>query len=61
MIALLERSSVDLLKLHFEDILNYFKELPLTIDACSIMDAALKVPLKKRHIEKYAKEWASQK
>ena len=57
MLALLERSHSLLLKMQFEEILNYFKEMPFEIDSNDILDAAFKIPLKKKHITKYAKEW----
>ncbi len=57
MLALLEIATPDLLKLRFEDILNYFKVLPFQVNVNVLFDATFQVPLKKRHIEKYAKEW----
>ena len=57
MLALLERASAVLVKLRFEDILEYFKELPTFVDGNTVLEYAFKIPLKKRHIEKYAKEW----
>ena len=57
MLALLERASPILMKLRFEDILEYFKELPTFVDGDTVLEHAFKIPLKKKHIEKYAKEW----
>jgi hypothetical protein len=60
MLALLERSQSLLMKMHFEEILNYFKEMPFEIDSNEILEMAFKIPLKKKHITKYAKEWERQ-
>lgn len=57
MLALLEKAQPILMKMQFEDILNYFKELPFEIDSNDLMESAFKIPLKKKHIGKYAKEW----
>ncbi len=57
MLALLEKAQPLLMKMQFEDILNYFKELPFEIESNEIMENAFKIPLKKKHIGKYAKEW----
>mmetsp|Transcript_821 Transcript_821/g.1134 ORF Transcript_821/g.1134 Transcript_821/m.1134 type:complete len:80 (+) Transcript_821:945-1184(+) len=56
-------TSSDLLKLKFEDILNYFKVLliPFKVNVDALFEKAFSVPLKKRHhIEKYANEWILQ-
>jgi len=57
MLALLERATPHLLKLKFEDILGYLKELPNEVNASEIVDAAFKIKVKKRHITKLAKDW----
>lgn len=57
MLALLDRSVVDLMKLSFEDILAYFRELPEKVDGDVVLEAALKIPLRKKHIAKYENEW----
>ena len=57
MLALLERATPHLLKLKFEDILGYLKELPNEVNASEIVDAAFKINVKKRHITKLAKDW----
>ena len=57
MLALLEKATPELLKLKFEEILNHFKVLPFQVDANSLFAAAFNIPLKKKHIEKYAKQW----
>ena len=57
MLALLERAQPLLMKMSFEEILNYFKEMPFEIDPNEIMELSFKIPLKKKHITKYAKEY----
>ena len=58
-LALLDTSSSDLMKLHFEDILGYFRELPLNIDSDAVFNRAFAIPLKRRHVERYKKEWSA--
>lgn len=57
MLAILEQSAPDLMKLRFEDILAYFREIPNKVDGDEILSAALKIPLRKKHIVKYESEW----
>ena len=57
MLALLEKVQPLLMKMKFEEILNYFKEMPFQIDVNEILELAFKLPLKKKHITKYAREW----
>jgi len=59
MLALLEKATPDLLKLQFEDILGYLKELPNMVEGLALIESAYKVKLKKRHLVKYANEWAA--
>jgi Rab-GTPase-TBC domain len=56
MLALLQRG--DLLKLRFEEILGRFREMSKS-DLTGIIEAACKIPLKTRHIQKYEKEWTT--
>lgn len=56
MLALLQRG--DLLKLRFEEILGRFREMT-KFDLTGIIEAACKIPLKTRHIQKYEKEWTT--
>ena len=60
MLALLQHSQSALMTLSFEDILAFVRELPDLINGSQIMDIALKIPLRQRHLEKYEKEWADQ-
>ena len=57
MLALLEKAQPLLMKMQFEEILNYFKEMPFELDSNELLEMAFKIPLKKKHITKYAKEW----
>jgi len=57
MLALLEGASGELIKLRFEDILGYLKDLPHRVDHDALMEATFKIPLRKKHITKYAKMW----
>eukprot|EP00531_Pseudo-nitzschia_arenysensis_P002173 CAMPEP_0116125060 /NCGR_PEP_ID=MMETSP0329-20121206/5611_1 /TAXON_ID=697910 /ORGANISM="Pseudo-nitzschia arenysensis, Strain B593" /LENGTH=551 /DNA_ID=CAMNT_0003619079 /DNA_START=688 /DNA_END=2346 /DNA_ORIENTATION=+ len=57
MLALLQKYQSQLLKMSFEEILTFFRELPDRVDGGQIMDSALKIPLRKKVIAKYEKEW----
>lgn len=57
MLALLEYATPDLLRLDFEGILFYLKTLPRNVDAEVIMNIAFSIPLKRKHIEFFAKQW----
>lgn len=58
MLALLDKATPDLLKLQFEEILGYIRELPLKVDGEEVMEIAFKIPLRWKQIQKYAKEYA---
>jgi hypothetical protein len=60
MLALMQKYQSQLLKMSFEDILTFFRELPTKIDGNQIMDMALKIPLRKKVMAKYENEWESQ-
>merc|ERR1712238_581936 len=57
MLSLLQHASKDILGLEFEQILNYFKELPTKVNGQAIMAGSLKISLKRKHIQQYADEW----
>ncbi|KAL7489795.1 hypothetical protein ACHAW6_015512 [Cyclotella cf. meneghiniana] len=57
MLALMEAGSKEIMSLHFEQILNYFRDFPQTVDGSKIMHASLKIPLKRKHIQKHVTEW----
>mmetsp|Transcript_14405 Transcript_14405/g.16517 ORF Transcript_14405/g.16517 Transcript_14405/m.16517 type:complete len:528 (+) Transcript_14405:264-1847(+) len=60
MLALLQNSQSTLLTLSFEEILAHFRELPQNTNGNMIIEIALKIPLRRRHIVKYQKEYARQ-
>lgn len=60
MLALLQKYQSQLLKMSFEEILTFFRELPERVEGGQIMDMALKIPLRKKVIAKYEREWESQ-
>lgn len=57
MLALLQQHQNQLIRMSFEDILAFFRELPEMVNGQSVMATALRIPLKTRHIAKYEKEW----
>ncbi len=59
MIALLDNASSKLVKLHFEDILNHIKEITKGVNADKIIRRALKIPIKRIHLQEYTEEWLS--
>jgi hypothetical protein len=60
MLALLSTWQNQILKMSFEEILAFFRELPDRVEGHAIIDAALKIPLRRQHIVKYEKEWRLQ-
>lgn len=58
MLALLEQATPDLLNLHFEEILGYIRDLPLKVNGAKVMDDAFKIPLRRKQIQKFAKDYA---
>ena len=57
MLALMQHSMPELLTMNFEETLAYFRDLPNQVDANKIMDIAFKIPLRKKHLVKYEKEY----
>jgi hypothetical protein len=57
MLALLQYAQPVLMTLSFEEILAFMRELPEQVDASKIMDIALKIPLRKKHLKKYTNEY----
>ena len=57
MLSLLEFASKDILNLQFEQILSYFRDFPTKVNGRVILASSLKIGLKKKHIQKHAKEW----
>jgi len=60
MLAILDDASPKLLKLHFEEILGYFRDLPSKVNGDAIFAKVFAIPLKHRHIEKWEDEWTAQ-
>jgi hypothetical protein len=57
MLALLQKYQSQLMKMGFEEILTFFRELPDRVEGHQIMDIALKIPLRTKIIAKYEREW----
>ena len=57
MLALLQQWQSQLLRMSFEDILTFFRELPERVNGNSIMETALRINLKTRQIVKLEKEF----
>jgi hypothetical protein len=57
MLALLQQWQSQLLKMSFEEILAFFRELPDRVEGYEVMETAMKIPLRAKHIIKYEKEW----
>lgn len=57
MLALLTLWQSAMLKMSFEEILAFFRDFSSRVDGHTVMDAALKIPLKTKHIVKYQTEW----
>lgn len=57
MLALLGREKDVLMKMNFEQIMIYLKEIPERVDADALLERAFAIPLKRTHIAKYEKEW----
>jgi hypothetical protein len=61
MLALLQISTPDLLKLPFEEILAYLQRLPSKVDGHQVMEAAFSIKLKRKQIAKYEQQYNSQR
>jgi TBC1 domain family member 10 len=60
MLAILQHVQPILLKKSFEEILGFFRDLPDQVIGNDIMEAAMKIPLKRKHITKYENEWLAE-
>lgn len=60
MLALLQKYQSQLIKMSFEEILTFFREMPDQVEGYQIMDIALKIPLRRRVIARYEREWEKQ-
>ena len=61
MLSILQRCQTKLLAMSFEETLGFFRDLPEQpeIDA-TIIDDAIKIPLKTIHVVKYENQWCAQ-
>lgn len=57
MLGILQHIQPTLLKMSFEQILGFFRDLPDKVDGNVIMETSLKIPLKTKHIEKLENEF----
>mmetsp|Transcript_18422 Transcript_18422/g.25976 ORF Transcript_18422/g.25976 Transcript_18422/m.25976 type:complete len:610 (+) Transcript_18422:384-2213(+) len=57
MLALMQQSMPVLMTLSFENILAYFRDIAERVEGNAVMETAMKIPLKTKHIVKYEKEW----
>lgn len=57
MLALLQKYQLQLMKMSFEEILTFFRDLPEQVEGYQIVEMALKIPLRKKVIARYEKEW----
>ena len=57
MLALLQQWQSQLLKMSFEEILTFFREIPDRVNGNSVMETALRIKLKTRQIVRLEKEW----
>jgi hypothetical protein len=60
MLSLLDHASKDLTDKTFEDILNYFRDFPSTVNGQTIMAGSLRIPLKSKHIQNHVLQWRRQ-
>jgi len=60
MLALLQKYQNQLMKMSFEEILTFFRDLPDRVEGNQIMEMALKIPLRKKVIAKYENDWNQQ-
>jgi prolyl 4-hydroxylase len=61
MLSLLEHASKDIAELKFEQILNYFRELPSTVNGKTIMADSFRISLKSKHIQNHVIRWRRSK
>lgn len=60
MLSLLTQSQSALLKMGFEEILAFFRELPNHVQGATVIEASINIPLRRKHIAKYEHEWLTQ-
>lgn len=58
LLSLLQTAQDELLELDMEDMLTYLRdEFPARVDGQTVMRESLGIPLRQKHIRKYANEW----
>ncbi len=57
MLALLQQHQSQLMKMSFEEILAFFRDLPDKVNGNSVMETAKRIKLKTRQIARLEKEW----
>ena len=60
MLSLLQHYQNELLNLGFEEILGFFRKLPMNVKGNLIVDESIRIPLRWLHIHKYENEWLEQ-
>lgn len=60
MLALLQQHQSQLMRMSFEEILAFFRDLPDKVTGNSVMETALRIKLKTRHIVRLENEWHAQ-
>jgi TBC1 domain family member 10 len=60
MLALMLKYQSQLIKMTFEEILTFFRELPSKVEGHQIMDIASKIPLRRAVIARYESDWDNQ-
>ena len=60
MLSLLQQHQAALIRMSFEEILAFMRDLPSKVDGPAIFEASLRIPLRRKHITKYEKQWHSQ-
>ena len=60
MLSILQYYQTTLIRMSFEEILAFMRELPDRVNGAVIFDNALKIPLRRKHIAKYEKQWRAQ-
>jgi hypothetical protein len=60
MLSILQHFQPMLLRMSFEEILALMREIPDRVDGATIFDTSIKIPLRRKHIAKYEKQWHAQ-
>ena len=60
MLSILQHYQSELLRMSFEEILAFMRDLPGRVNGPVVFDASIKIPLRRKHIAKYEKQWHAQ-